>query len=292
MEAPSAPIMKAITDFCRNEQALKLFQQNIKEQRKPLVLKRQNAVKYIKEKLEASTPPCFRVENMYARLKLSNHTVPFNETIIKDAICAVTAHQLGGTGDILEKLKHAIMTNMKNARTTRKYAVEISEALPRELKHLKDQIPLARPNMLKMAQSLIKTREGLHSLQTSSKQFMVSNREKQASTMGPVFEFMTNNHSLSQRINLTNTSTGALEVYYVRRKLTRIKPALTINHMKLLVETALGTVWGTHPTLDDILGKLPSLTNEVLVRLDDGRTEIVKDHITLDKGRKRKHVNK
>jgi len=49
---------------------------------------------------------------MYARLKLSNHTVPFSETIIKDAIAAVTPHQLSGSGDILEQLKHAIMTNM------------------------------------------------------------------------------------------------------------------------------------------------------------------------------------
>ena len=143
--------------------------------------------------------------------------------------------------------------------------------------------------MLKMTRSLIKAREGLHELQASSKQFTVSNKEKQASTMGPVVEFLSNNHSGSQRINLTNISTGALEVYYVRRKLKRNKPALTINHMKSLVETALGAVWATNPTLDDILGKLPSLTNEVLARLDDGRTEIVKDHITLDKGRKRKH---
>ena len=290
MDTPPASTMKALTEFCRNEQTLKVFKQTLQEQRKPLVLERHKALKYIKQKLEAAPLPCFRVDNMYARLKLSNHTVPFSETIIKDAIAAVTPHQLSGSGDILEQLKHAIMTNMKNARTTRKNAVEISVSLPREFKHNADQIPHATQNMVKMTQTLIRTREGLHSLQTSGKQFAAANREKQAITMGPVLEFMSSNQSVSQRINLTNAATGAVEVYYVRRKLTRVKPAITINHMKTLLDTSFTTVWTGVPTADVILSKLTSLSNEVVARLDDGRTEVVKDYITLDKGRKRKTV--
>lgn len=300
MEPPGTLAMKALTDFCRNEQALKQFKHTVKKQREPLVAQRQLALKYLYKKLKTAPLPCFRIDDMYARLKLTNRTVPFNETIVNDAIQNVTLQQLSGAGnenlsaiELLGKLKFAILANMKNARTTRTYTVDISVSLPREFKAQSGQIPLAEGSVLTQARSLIETRRALQDLQGTCKQYLASNVEKQSLTIGPVFEFMSSNQSVSQRINLTNTASGAVEVYYVRRKITHHKPALTVSHMKTVLDTSLAAIWNpsvlgieSRLTMDAVLSKLSSIAKEVLARLDDGRTEVVKEHLSLDKGRR------
>ena len=296
----SPETIRALTEFCRNEQALRAFQDEIVEHRKPLLETRASVLQGLQAELEAADVPCYRLsgeKSQFARLRTTNQTGGLTEALIRSSIMSIKCSQMvgdeGNAGKraavtLEERLHNAVMHNIRERRTVRKQSVELSDVFPKEYKDRVDEILQAPHKVAKLAASLQTTRNKLSQLQEDNKVRTAEFKSKQDSYVKLVLGFLSNAQTTSQRLNLTDAN-GVPGVYFVRRKFSRKKPPLTVTHVKNTVTDAVSAVFTTsHPLeVDTVETRLVALANEVIARLDDGRTEVVEEKVSLDRGRKR-----
>ncbi|MCH9716166.1 MAG: hypothetical protein K0U52_03675 [Gammaproteobacteria bacterium] len=278
-----------LLNFCQIDQELKQKKREFSLQRKPLYAQRKNTLEQLRDALRETDDDCFQLPStcddgdpLYVRMETMNQTRSITENMVRQAILNITEDQLRLNNGNLQK---TILENLKNSRTERKSVVKISPVVPRLSKRRSTQIPSAPQKIARLATTLETTRKEIDALNTHSQSVTASLSQQHKALHEPLSDLLDSRNTRSLRIN---GSEG--RKFYLKAKLSRTKPDITVKHVKNITTQAISSVFGDADQLgvSDLLAQLDVLADEVMARIDDGRTETISQRLTLDRGREAK----
>jgi hypothetical protein len=283
---PDAATLEALTNFCKHSQESTSFAAAVREQRKGPSAARSAALDGLREELCeikcVALPP--RMGYKYARLKPYNQTATITTVMLREVMSGITEHDLSAVewDDLIPSLEKIILSSLREARTQRKQIAELSDTLPREVRGR--VVGEASPRILALALALKTARDALREINGQAKARKEALPDP-ATHQPPILQYLSDSQKTSQRLHLKNAQ-GEREVYYVRKKTARTKPGITLPNVKSSYRESVRAVWRHAPQcVEDLLEHMDALAEDLIVRIEDGRAEVIVERLALDHGR-------